>query len=72
MAYLTKVDLRLRALSQAGIKIPPEGIVTNSIGMPLVFIPPGEFDMGSTPEEIAWAMDEGKKSNEGQWYFDRY
>ena len=26
---------------------------TNSIGMKLVLIPPGEFEMGSTPEEIA-------------------
>ena len=35
---------------------------TNSIGMPLVLIPPGEFDMGSTPEEIDWALAEGKKN----------
>jgi len=34
---------------------------TNSIGMRLVLIPPGEFEMGSTPEEIAWALEEGKK-----------
>lgn len=26
--------------------------LTNSIGMKLVLIPPGEFDMGSTPEEL--------------------
>ena len=26
--------------------------ITNSIGMRLVLIPPGEFDMGSTPEEV--------------------
>jgi uncharacterized protein (TIGR03067 family) len=31
--------------------------------MKLVLIPPGEFDMGSTPEEIAWAIEEGKKRN---------
>jgi formylglycine-generating enzyme required for sulfatase activity len=29
---------------------------TNSIGMKLVLIPPGEFEMGSTEEEIQWAM----------------
>ncbi len=39
---------------------------TNSIGMPLVFIPPGEFDMGSTMEESAWALEQCKKSKE-QW-----
>ena len=30
---------------------------TNSIGMKLALIPPGEFDMGSTPEEQAWARE---------------
>jgi formylglycine-generating enzyme required for sulfatase activity len=45
--------------------------MTNSIGMKLILIPPGEFDMGSTPEEIAWALEEGKKNNAIQWYFDR-
>lgn len=35
--------------------------ITNSIGMKLVLIPPGEFDMGSTPEEIAWAIEEAEK-----------
>jgi formylglycine-generating enzyme required for sulfatase activity/serine/threonine protein kinase len=43
---------------------------TNSIGMKLALIPPGEFDMGSTPEEQAWALEDGKKSKESQWYFD--
>ena len=38
---------------------------TNSIGMKLVLIPPGEFDMGSTPEEIAWAMEEARQNTEG-------
>jgi formylglycine-generating enzyme required for sulfatase activity/outer membrane biosynthesis protein TonB len=45
--------------------------LTNSIGMKLALIPPGEFDMGSTPEEIASALEEGKKNNESQWYSDR-
>jgi formylglycine-generating enzyme required for sulfatase activity len=44
---------------------------SNSIGMKLVLIPPGEFEMGSTPEEIASAFAEGKKNNESQWYLDR-
>jgi formylglycine-generating enzyme required for sulfatase activity len=43
---------------------------TNSIGMKLVLIPPGEFDMGSTPEEIAWALEEGKKAKLPEWYFN--
>jgi hypothetical protein len=33
---------------------------TNTIGMPIVFIPPGEFEMGSKPEEVAWALEQGK------------
>jgi formylglycine-generating enzyme required for sulfatase activity/serine/threonine protein kinase len=35
--------------------------VTNSIGMKFVLIPPGEFQMGSTPEEIGWAQDATQK-----------
>ena len=34
---------------------------TNSIGMKLVLIPPGEFEMGSTDEEIARELKEGKQ-----------
>ncbi len=30
---------------------------TNPLEMPLVLIPPGEFEMRSTPEEIAWALE---------------
>lgn len=45
-------------------------VLTNSIGMKLILIPPGEFDMGSSPEEMAWAVQEGKKNNESPWYFD--
>jgi formylglycine-generating enzyme required for sulfatase activity len=45
--------------------------ITNSIGMKLILIPPGEFDMGSSPEEIAWALKEGKKRNKWQFYFGR-
>jgi formylglycine-generating enzyme required for sulfatase activity len=45
-------------------------VMTNSIGMKLILIPPGEFDMGSSPEEMAWAVQEGKKNNESSWYFD--
>jgi len=44
---------------------------TNSIGMPLALIPPGEFDMGSTPEQIAWAFAEGKRCQRKPGYFDR-
>ena len=44
--------------------------ITNSIGMKLVLIPPGEFMMGSTPEEIQWALDEGKKHKDPQWFLD--
>ena len=34
---------------------------TNSIGMKFVLIPPGEFDMGSTDEEIAAEIERAKK-----------
>jgi formylglycine-generating enzyme required for sulfatase activity len=45
--------------------------LTNSVGMRLVLIPPGEFDMGSTPEEVAQALEWGKKNNMGKAFFDR-
>lgn len=37
--------------------------ITNSIGMQFVLVPAGEFMMGSSPEEIAWVVDESKKRN---------
>jgi formylglycine-generating enzyme required for sulfatase activity/serine/threonine protein kinase len=37
--------------------------MTNSIGMKFVLIPPGEFHMGSTPEERAWAVANRAKEN---------
>ena len=43
---------------------------TNSIGMKLVLIPPGEFDMGSTQEEVERLLAEAKQRNEPQWYID--
>jgi formylglycine-generating enzyme required for sulfatase activity len=45
--------------------------LTNSIGMRLVLIPPGEFDMGSTPEEVARALQWGQKNQMGKAFFDR-
>ena len=39
---------------------------TNSIGMKLVLIPPGEFDMGSTPQEIGWAMEVARADKESR------
>ena len=44
---------------------------TNSIGMKLVLIPPGEFDMGSTPEEIASEIEKAKKLNALQTDLDQ-
>ncbi len=41
---------------------------TNSIGMPLILIPPGEFDMGSMDEEIAAEIERAK---DAKWYCDR-
>jgi serine/threonine-protein kinase len=45
--------------------------VTNSIGMKLVLIPPGEFTMGSTPQEQAWAMGVGAKHHQLENYRGR-
>jgi formylglycine-generating enzyme required for sulfatase activity/serine/threonine protein kinase len=44
--------------------------MTNSIGMKLVLIPPGEFDMGSTQEEVDQLLKEAKEKNYPQWYKD--
>jgi formylglycine-generating enzyme required for sulfatase activity len=40
----------------------------NSIGMKFVLIPPGEFDMGSTQEEVDRLLAEAKQRSEPQWY----
>jgi hypothetical protein len=40
----------------------------NSIGMRFMLIPPGEFDMGSTEEEVAKLLEEAKARNEPSWY----
>jgi formylglycine-generating enzyme required for sulfatase activity len=69
--YSAKIDLRRKAIAKQGIRVSPARIVVNSIGMPLVLIPPGEFEMGSTPEEVELASEQGKKNNEGKYYFDR-
>jgi formylglycine-generating enzyme required for sulfatase activity len=44
---------------------------TNSLGMPLLLIPPGEFKMGSTSEEIALALVEYRKINISPWFVGR-
>jgi formylglycine-generating enzyme required for sulfatase activity len=37
----------------------PNNVITNSIGMKFAYIPPGEFMMGSAPDEKGRACDEG-------------
>lgn len=44
---------------------------TNSIGMRLVLIPPGEFDMGSTEAEVAKLLVQAKASTQSDWYIDK-
>ena len=44
---------------------------TNSIGMRLVLIPPGEFLMGSTKQEFAQLTEEAKQDNAPGWYKER-
>ena len=42
----------------------------NSLGMTMVLIPPGEFQMGSTDEEIAAASEEARDLNLGEHYVE--
>jgi formylglycine-generating enzyme required for sulfatase activity len=44
--------------------------VTNTIGMKLVLIPPGEFDMGSTQEEVDLLLKEAREENYPSWYVE--
>lgn len=46
-------------------------VQANSIGLQLVLIPPGEFDMGSTPADVAQLQADGKRQSAPEWYFDR-
>lgn len=50
------------------LKAPAIG--TNSIGMKFALVPPGEFQMGSTPEEVARLHEEGKRAGDYAWYLD--
>lgn len=45
------------------------GTLTNSIGMKFVFIPPGEFEMGSDKEEIDRLLEEVKQRKLAAWHF---
>ena len=46
-------------------------VQANSIGMKLALIPPGEFDMGSTQEEIDQLKEEAKQRKIDRPYIDR-
>ncbi len=43
-------------------------VQTNSIGMKLSLIPPGEFDMGAAPKEAAWAKEQDKANDAGGFW----
>jgi uncharacterized protein (TIGR03067 family) len=45
--------------------------MTNSIGMKLLLIPPGEFDMGSTELEVAKLLEQATATNQPIWYIAR-
>ncbi len=45
-------------------------VKTNSIGMKLVLIPPGEFDMGTSQEEVNRLRDEGRKAGANDIYLE--
>ena len=54
------------------LNVPVVGV--NSIGMKLLLIPPGEFEMGSSQEEAARLLEEAKQQNppaDHRWYMDR-
>jgi formylglycine-generating enzyme required for sulfatase activity len=68
--YLTKIEPRRQALAKQRIEVLPARVLTNSIGVPLVLIPAGEFVMGSTPEDIAWALAEGEKISGSKSHLD--
>jgi serine/threonine-protein kinase len=42
-------------------------VFTNSVGAEMVYIPPGEFMLGSTQEEQAWAVAKGRAKIEMKW-----
>ena len=42
--------------------------MTNSIGMQLVLVPSGEFDMGLMQEDVDRRLAEAKRRNEPSWY----
>ena len=44
--------------------------ITNSIGMKLLLIPPGQFLMGSTVEEINMVLAQGLKDKRSQWWME--
>ena len=50
------------------LKVPV--VQTNSIGMKLVLIPPGEFDMGSTKEEVQRLVEKARGHNAPASYID--
>jgi formylglycine-generating enzyme required for sulfatase activity len=45
-------------------------VKTNSMGMKLTLIPPGEFDMGTSREEINRVRDEGRKAGADELYLE--
>jgi formylglycine-generating enzyme required for sulfatase activity len=51
------------------LRLPTEE--TNSVGVKLVLIPAGEFDMGSSPEEIERLLKESARAKDDPAYLDR-
>ncbi len=46
-------------------------VVTNSLGMQFTLIPPGEFAMGSSSEEMATLLQDARAKNQPEWYISR-
>ena len=55
--------------TEAALK-PLGSVYTNAVGAEMVYIPPGEFLMGSTKEEQAWAVENGVKEPYVKWEGD--
>ena len=62
----TKAAKQLQAQWARHLKV--AAVHTNSIGMKLALIPPGEFMMGSSAEEIARCVAEARQQDRSAWH----
>ncbi len=71
-SHLSVMEFLQRELGPPYATTPPPKPLTNSIGMKLVPIPPGEFEMGSTDAEIDQLLKLARtRQPDMTWYHDR-